>query len=87
MTTSCIPRPPSNALSRPPASPEDILRRATRAYRRFCETNGFIPQVPNQTLSDVQDGVVTLVNGRGLLATYRVTESGRLRREHPRALP
>lgn len=59
---------------------KDLIARATRAYYRRCDRQGLIRQAPNIALSGVKGETVKLVNVKGVLATYAVTPSGRLRR-------
>lgn len=65
---------------------DDLFLRACRAYSRFTQANGAIPQQPSSLDSDVThhpDGsaVITLANVRGDLATYRYDPAAdRLRR-------
>jgi len=62
-----------------------LYDRAIRAWRRFCATNGYVPDQPSSGLSQemtTEDGqeYVALANCNGLLAVYRVRPNGTLRR-------
>lgn len=56
----------------------DIYDRAVRAYRRFCNRNGFVFMQPSGSSGWEGDEFV-LHNVNGELARYRVTKSGILR--------
>jgi hypothetical protein len=57
---------------------DSLLERATGAYYRLCDRQGWVRQVPSISLSVVSGSEVKLANARGVLACYHVTPSGRL---------
>jgi len=59
---------------------DDLIQRATRAFSRFCEANGYVMQQPSSYRSGVEDGIVRLFNVNGHLASYAITNTGRIRR-------
>jgi hypothetical protein len=61
---------------------DDLIRRATNAYLRWCRNNGCIEQQPSTVCSRVDGDTVVLENERGLLARYELLGDGRLRRLH-----
>jgi hypothetical protein len=58
---------------------DELIVRATAAYLRWCRRTGRIEDQPSACLSEYRDGVVTLRNVNGTLATYDVAVNGRLK--------
>jgi hypothetical protein len=59
----------------------DETDRAVAAYFRRGERHGWSLDQPNRSRSGIdENNVVTLRNGGGVLARYKVADSGRLRR-------
>jgi hypothetical protein len=56
----------------------DIYNRAVAAYARLCARTGALYVQPSAGASDVSTDAVVLRNGKGDLASYRITATGRL---------
>jgi hypothetical protein len=58
---------------------QEMIDKASRLYGRYCDRNGFTRQEPATASSRVEGGIVILENVNGVLARYRITQSGGLR--------
>ena len=59
-----------------PLTDEEVIVRATKAYRARCSRKGFIFNQPSMGLSELDDDIVVLRNCNGVLAKYRWTYKG-----------
>jgi hypothetical protein len=63
---------------------QDVIQEATETYLGWCESQGIIPMQPSRSLSSVEeDGSVSLVCERGVLARYEVDSNGHFKMVHP----
>ena len=59
-----------------PLTDEEVIVRATKAYRARCSRNGLIFNQPDKGLSEVAGDIIVLRNCNGVLARYRITSKG-----------
>lgn len=59
---------------------DELIVRASAAYLRWCRRKGYLEDQPSAGMSEYRDGVITLKNVNGTLATYAVAANGRLKR-------
>lgn len=68
-----------NGMIRNQFDEDELIGRATAAYLRWCRRTGRIEDQPSAGMSEYGEGVVTLRNVNGTLATYAVAANGRLK--------
>ena len=59
-----------------PLTDEEVIVRATKAYRARCSRNGLIFNQPDKGLSEVAGDIIVLRNCNGVLAKYKWTDNG-----------
>ena len=59
-----------------PLTDEEVIVRATMAYRARCSRKGLIFNHPNKGLSEVAGDIIVLRNRKGVAARYRFTDKG-----------
>ena len=59
-----------------PLTDEEVIVRATKAYRARCSRKGCIFNHPNKGLSEVDGDIIVLRNRKGVVARFRWTYKG-----------